>query len=137
MKLCMPTINEQGLAARLSPHFGSAPYYTVVESETGDAAVLVNGQAQHEHGHCDPTRGLQGQGIDAVVCRGLGRRALMVLDQLGIQVLMTEAWTVADALAAFRTGRLASFTLAAACQGGHHDPGHAHEHHHGHGYGHV
>ncbi len=35
MRLCIPTINERGLTARLSPHFGSAPYHTVIESDSG------------------------------------------------------------------------------------------------------
>jgi predicted Fe-Mo cluster-binding NifX family protein len=41
MRLCMPTADEHGLTARLSRHFGRAPYHTLVESGTGDVSVLV------------------------------------------------------------------------------------------------
>lgn len=123
MRLCMPTVNERGLTARLSPHFGSAPYQTLIDTDTREAAVLVNEHAQHEHGRCSPLKGLEGRAIDAVVCRGLGLRALGALNMAGIQVLVTERWTVADALEEFRKGRLAFMTPEAACEGGGHGHG--------------
>ncbi len=123
MKFCVPTIGEGGLSARLSPHFGSAPYFTLVESEGARVSVVTNERARHEHGRCDPARALQGLDIGAVVCRGLGRRALMALNESGIDVLVTECWTVEEALAAFRSGALVPLTQEAACQGGHHGHG--------------
>ncbi len=128
MRLCMPTINERGLTARLSPHFGSAPYHTFIESDTGEASVLVNEHARHEHGRCDPLKGLMGRGVDAVVCRGLGLRALSALNGAGIQVLVTDRWTVGDALEVFREGGLTSMSPEAACEGGGHSHGHGNGH---------
>ena len=69
--------------------------------------------------------------MGAVVCRGLGRRALSALNGAGIEVLVTEGWTVAEALDDFREGRLASMSWEAACEG----VGHGHGHGHDHGYG--
>ncbi len=117
MRLCIPTVDERGLDARLSPHFGSAPYHTLVESDTGRVSVLVNEHARHEHGHCQPAKGLEGHGIGAVVCRGLGRRALAALGGIGIEVLVTDAWTVAQALEAFRADALQPMDPDAACMG--------------------
>jgi predicted Fe-Mo cluster-binding NifX family protein len=34
MRLCIPTIDDAGLDAQLSAHFGSAPYYTIVDTES-------------------------------------------------------------------------------------------------------
>ncbi|MFP4624684.1 MAG: NifB/NifX family molybdenum-iron cluster-binding protein [Gemmatimonadota bacterium] len=133
----MPTVNEKGLEARLSPHFGSAPFFTVVDTETGEAAVIANGHAQHEHGHCMPARALEGQGIGAIVCRGLGRRALMKLKGQGMDVLVTEAWTVADALEAYRGGQAVPMTEQQACAGHGHGEGHGHGHGHSHSHGPV
>jgi predicted Fe-Mo cluster-binding NifX family protein len=115
----MPTVEGTGLGARLSGHFGSAPYFTVVESDTGRTQVIENAHARHEHGQCRPTRSLEGLGVEAVVCRGLGRRALSVLSGEGITVLVTEAATVAEAMKAFGAGRAIPLDEAHACQGGH------------------
>lgn len=124
MKLCMPTVNDAGLNARLSPHFGSAPWFTVVDSDTGEARAVANGPAQREHGRCTPARELAGQGISAVVCRGLGRGALLNLKGQGMDVLVTDAWSVEAALEAYRAGTLRPLTEEAACVGGHHGHGH-------------
>lgn len=126
MKLCIPSTNEAGLDARVSPHFGSAPWYTLVDTETGAVEPLANAHARHEHGQCQPTRGLEGLGIGAVVCRGLGGRALARLEAAGMAVFVTEAFTVGAAVEAFREGRVARMTAAEACQdhGGHHEHGH-------------
>lgn len=136
MKLCMPSTNEAGLEARVSPHFGSAPYFTLVDSETGVAEPIVNAHARHDHGHCQPTAGLEGRGIDAVVCRGLGGRALALLEGSGIAVYATDAFTVRAALEAFREGRVARMTPAQACGGHDHEHGHGRNHGHIHDHGH-
>lgn len=119
MRLCIPTVDGTGLEARLSGHFGSAPFFTVIDSETGRTEVIGNAHASHEHGHCRPTESLQGRGVETVVCRGLGRRALAVLRGEGITVLVTEANTVAEAVRAFEVGTLVPLDEAGACQGGH------------------
>lgn len=125
MRLCLPTTDDRRLTARLSPHFGSAPCFTVVDTASGSVEVVVNDHAAHEHGRCDPLKGLQGSDLDAVVCRGLGRRALMRLQGAGIPVLVTDAFTVADALAEFHAGTLRAMQEDEACAGGH---GHGHGH---------
>ncbi len=130
MKLCIPSTNEAGLDARVSPHFGSAPWFTLVEAETGVVTALENAHARHEHGQCQPTAGLEGQGIGAVVCRGLGGRALARLEAAGMMVFATDAFTVRAAVDAFRESRLVRMTPAQACQGHGHDHGHDHGHVH-------
>jgi predicted Fe-Mo cluster-binding NifX family protein len=132
MRLCIPTMNERGLEAPLSAHFGSAPYYTVVETETKKVQVAANPRAEHEHGHCEPVAGIADLAPDAVLCMGLGRRALDRLQAAGIQVFVARATQVAQAVSQFESGELSPFA-ADGCCGGH---GHDHQHGHGHGHGH-
>jgi predicted Fe-Mo cluster-binding NifX family protein len=139
MRLCIPTMNERGLEAPLSAHFGSAPYYTVVETETGKVEVAANPRAQHEHGHCEPVAGIADLSPDAVVCMGLGRRALDRLQTAGIQVFVARATQVSQAVLQFRSGELAPFTSDGTCSGGHghgHGAGHLHAHEQAHGQAH-
>ncbi|MGD2215276.1 MAG: NifB/NifX family molybdenum-iron cluster-binding protein [Gemmatimonadales bacterium] len=129
MRLCIPTDNDSGLAGRLSSHFGSAPYFTLVDSETGDVRVVTNLQAEHEPGACASAQALAGYDVGAVVCRGLGRRAFRRLRDMGLPVLVAEDVDVdaADALQAFRAGRLERLTSEAACHGGRGRGRHHHE----------
>jgi len=128
MRICLPTTDDRGLAARLSPHFGSAPCFTLLDTATGEVEVLGNDHAVHEHGHCNPAQGLEGRGLDAVVCRGLGRRALQRLQASGMHVLVTDAFTVADALAELEAGVFRLMQEEDACAGHGHDHGHEHGH---------
>jgi predicted Fe-Mo cluster-binding NifX family protein len=122
MRLCIPTTDDSGLRSRLSPHFGSAPYFTIVDTETNEGTVIVNDHAKHEHGRCDPVRSIADQSIDAAICRGLGRRALERLRGHGVSVMVTEAWTVSAALEAYRTGKLRPMQPDEACAGHRHQP---------------
>ena len=41
MKICMPTEGDKGISEKLYAHFGSAPYFTVVDTETGDVSEII------------------------------------------------------------------------------------------------
>jgi predicted Fe-Mo cluster-binding NifX family protein len=118
MRLCIPTADDHGRRGRLSDHFGSAPYFTIVDDASGTVDVIRNGHARHQPGHCDAAKALEGHGIDAVVCLGLGRRALEGLERAGIQVFVTAAADVDGAMEAFRAGRMTPLTAETACGGG-------------------
>ena len=120
MRLCLPTAHDRGRTAMLSDHFGSAPYFTFVDSESGSTDVIPNHHAEHAPGHCDAARSVAAHGVDAVVCRGLGRRALASLEAAGIPVFVAETDTVAGAVEAFAVGQLRRMNPQAACGGGHH-----------------
>jgi predicted Fe-Mo cluster-binding NifX family protein len=117
MKLCLPTA-DGGSAARLSDHFGSAPFFTLVDSETGATETIANPQHAHAPGSCDAARTVAAQDVEAVVCLGLGRRALASLEGAGIPVFVSGAATVQGAVDAFRAGRLPRLRVDAACGGG-------------------
>ena len=120
MRLCLPTVDDRGRDAVLSTHFGSAPYFTVVDSQTDEIEVVRNRHAQHAPGSCESARGLAGLDVHAVVCLGLGGRAHGGLLRAGIDVYVAEAGSVHDAVEAFRAGRLPPLRAEEACGGGHH-----------------
>ncbi len=128
MRLCIPTDDDRGLMGRLSAHFGSAPYFTLVESETGAVQVVANLHSQHAPGSCQAAEALRGYGVEAVVCRALGRRAFGHMRTLGLPVFVSEEAEASGALEAFRDGRLPRLTSESACHGG---QGHGrHDSHH-------
>jgi predicted Fe-Mo cluster-binding NifX family protein len=129
MKICIPTLDDRGLDARLSDHFGSAPFYTFVDSETGHLDVVANGHHGHEHTHGHPSGGCRALSritpdvCDAVVCRGMGRGAMSALAQSGIDLFLAEGETVSAIVGAARAGTLKRPAQGQVLCGGHHDPG--------------
>lgn len=106
MRLCIPTMDDGGLKAVPSDHFGSAPFFTLVDTDTERVELVRNADHHHEHGRCDPIRSLETEGIDLVVCQGMGRRAMTLLSEAGIPFFITWKPDVAAILVAHRERRL-------------------------------
>jgi Dinitrogenase iron-molybdenum cofactor len=54
MRIRIPITCDEGLDSLISSHFGSAPLFAVVDSESGVVRRLTNARAVHEHGACSP-----------------------------------------------------------------------------------
>ena len=54
MRICIPTKTDNGTKAQVSEHFGSAPYFTIYDSDTKTIETLDNSNQHHEHGTCNP-----------------------------------------------------------------------------------
>jgi predicted Fe-Mo cluster-binding NifX family protein len=117
MKIAFPVEKENGMDSELYGHFGSAPIFAVVDDASGALEAVDNGQHGHAHGQCQPTSGLSERSVQAVVCQGMGMRAVQKLNEIGIQVyLAADARTIGEALTAFKAGRLPLFQPGDACQ---------------------
>ncbi len=128
MRICIPTDGEEGLEAAVAGHLGRAPFLTLVDTETGEVAVLPS--APHGEGHCNPTGPLEGRRVDAILCSGVGRGAVVALEKAGIKVLVTQAQRVDEAVEALRSGAVRALSAGEACLGlGHHGEGGGHCNH--------
>ena len=114
-------------------HFGSAPFFTLVDIDGGHVEVIDNSSTSHQHGQCNPTSHLEGKQVDAVICRGMGRRAVSRLLASGIDVLVADGRTVGETVTAARENRLRRMAAEDACGGG--GQGHCNQHEPGQGHG--
>ena len=117
MKICIPTVGGKGLEEKISPHFGSAPTFTLVDLENSQVEVLVNDNQHHAHGTCHPLAALSGKAVDAVVCGGMGRRAVAGLNAGGVKAYLCAEGTVADVIRNFKAGAISELTQEGACAG--------------------
>ena len=131
MKICIPTIGENGLDNTIGEHFGRVPTYTIVDLDTNEVKVIPN-TSEHMGGQGYPPEIMAREGVNAMVCRGLGRRAIMMFEELGIDVYIGASGTVKDAIEAFKQDRLQKANINNACgQHAFRDENH-HEHNQGH-----
>ena len=129
VKICVPTDGNNGIEDTVSEHFGRAPTYTIIDLETNDVKVIPN-TSNHMGGQEHPPELLAREGVQAMICRGLGRRAIQLFQDLRIDVYIGATGQVKDAVEAFKQGILQKADINHAC-GQHafrHD--HQHEHHH-------
>jgi len=115
MKVCIPTMGNGGMEEQVGEHFGRVPTYTIVDTETGDLEVIDN-TSEHAGGTGYPPEIISKTGAEAMVCGGLGRRAIMMFQDLGIMVYVGAHGTVADSITMFKSGQLEAATDENACR---------------------
>jgi predicted Fe-Mo cluster-binding NifX family protein len=120
MQLCVPVLDDRGLESHVCAHFGSAPAFMVVDTDANACRLIVNNNAHHAHGMCQPLAALAGESVDGIIVGGIGMGALMKLQAAGISVYRSVHATVAEAVAAFRAGSLRPVGQDDACAA-HHD----------------
>ena len=118
MKICLPISKNLGLESPVHGHFGSAPGFLAVDTETLAAEAVLNANLGHEHGGCSPVKALAGYKPDAVLVAGLGAGALAGLRQMGVRVYLVPPGTAAEAVEQFKAGQLRELVDVATC-GGH------------------
>lgn len=115
MKLCIPVSQDLGLKSAISGHFGGAPLFVIIDTETGSLQSVKNQNEHHSHGMCHPLKSLAGHEIDAVVCVGIGAGALNKLNASGIKVFKSDGKTVEDLVGAFKNSSLSEFSPNTVC----------------------
>jgi len=130
MRVAIPVAEYCGLDSLVYGHFGSAPLFVMVDSETMSVEPLGNADLGHDHGQCSPMKALAGARPDVVVVGGIGSGAGAGLRQAGVRVFQALGGTVAEALASLQNGRLKELVGPGTCAG--HGEGSGCGHSHGH-----
>ena len=115
MKLCIPIETNDGLDSKLFDHFGSAAHFLVYDAEDNTFEIIDNSDKNHIHGMCHPLKVLESQVINAVVCRGMGARAVQKLNEGGIKAYKASGETVQEVVDKYEQGGLEEITVANAC----------------------
>jgi predicted Fe-Mo cluster-binding NifX family protein len=95
-------------------HFGRVPTYTIVNSDTNEVKTVPN-ISHHMGGQVDPPEIMLKEGVDVLVCSGLGRRAISAFDGYGIAVYIGASGKVREAVNAFKQGKLQKASASDAC----------------------
>jgi predicted Fe-Mo cluster-binding NifX family protein len=126
MKVFFPVAGNKGLASEVFGHFGSAPVFLLVDSESREVKEVVNRDLHHAHGACRPLRALDGEKADAIVVGGIGGGALMGLNRAGLKVFRAPAETVAACLDHMAGDPLQELSSDQVCGGHSHGGGCGH-----------
>ena len=108
MRITVSADDNSGLDSVVSPHFGRCPYYVLVDLE-GQEVKRVNGVANPYYNHHQ--RGqvpsfIRSQGADVMLTGGMGRRALGLFEQYGVEAVTGASGTVRHALEGYLGGKL-------------------------------
>jgi predicted Fe-Mo cluster-binding NifX family protein len=121
MNLWFPITEDKGLNSPVSAHFGSAPLFIIVDTDSGVCRSIPNRNLNHTHGMCQPLASLAGEQLDGIAVGGIGMGALGKLMAANLRVFITRELIVEKVVASFKAGTLQEATPAAACA--HHGSG--------------
>ena len=115
MKICIPTETGSGLKTAATAHFGSAPFFTIYDTDSKTCEIIDNSDREHMHGMCQPLSVLADKNIDIIICGGMGARAVEKLTEAGIKAYRASDGTAEDILSMLINGTLEEITFENAC----------------------
>ncbi len=100
MRIAISVDNDQGLESVVAHHFGRCPYYALVDvegDEIQDVQVLANPYYENHRPGAVPDF-IRQQDADVMLAGGMGRRAVTIFQQYGINARTGAAGTVRRAV---------------------------------------
>ena len=117
MIIAVPLETSERLESLICEHFGSAPFYAVCDTDSGKLQIVENSNRGHEHGQCSPIDVFSQNNIKAVLCKGIGARAIGRLKMLNIDVYVAGGLsTLSEALNAYKRGVMRKVEAQDTCQ---------------------
>lgn len=121
MTICIPVLEDRGMESIPHSHFGSAPRFLLFDPDSNELSSVDNGNADHQHGKCDPASALSATGASVVIVGGIGGRAVERLNAAGVRVYRALKGSAGENLDGFTGGLLEEISPEGACghAGGH------------------
>jgi predicted Fe-Mo cluster-binding NifX family protein len=113
VRIVIPVINEAGLDAQLSEHFGRTPYFAVVELD--EKKQVVNQKTVPNVGEHFGGSGRRADFIlelrpNVIITYGMGPRGISIYQDARVAVLRANANTVRQVIAAYIKNELEELT---------------------------
>jgi predicted Fe-Mo cluster-binding NifX family protein len=109
----VPVVDESGLNAQLSQHFGRAPFFAVVELSENSEIVnvkTVSNIGEHFGGSGQRADFILQLKPNAIITYGMGPRGLNIYQSVRVAVLRANANTVKEVIDAYKSDRLQELT---------------------------
>jgi predicted Fe-Mo cluster-binding NifX family protein len=108
VRIAVSADDNRGLDSVVSPHFGRCPYYVLVDVEDAEVkeitAVANPYYEQHQRGQVPGF--IHSQGAEVMLTGGMGRRALGLFEQYGVEAVTGAYGTVRRALEGYLGGQV-------------------------------
>ena len=112
-RLVVPVVDESGLNAMLSEHFGRAPYFAVIDLDENGIILsqkTVSNVSEHFGGTGRPPDRILQFRPNALITYGMGPRALRIFQDARVAVLRANTSTVKGVIAAYNNDELEELT---------------------------
>ncbi len=115
MRLCIPSESTGGLEDQVGYHFGRVENYTIYDDASNKVEVIEN-TSSHRGGTKLPAELLREYNVDVMICGGIGRRAIQLFEQYGVEIYIGAQGIIKEAIEQFKQDKLKMATNKDACQ---------------------
>lgn len=119
MKVAIPSMGDSGLDETISAHFGRCKTFALYDEEA-DKLNFIPNNSKHMGGEGNPPEILNEEDVDVLLCTNLGRKAVDLFEELGIEVYCGATGTVEDAIEEWENDELDEASMDNACAEGNH-----------------
>lgn len=111
MKICIPVEISQGTEDSLHGHFYSAPRFIFYDTETEVSKSLENPYVKDDYKFHRSLKPLHDDSVKATIVGGVGRCALMKLNQSGVKVFRANGQSLEENINALAKGELTELKM--------------------------
>lgn len=113
MRIVIPVVDESGLDAQISEHFGRTPFFAVVdldrEGEIAEQKTVPNA-GEHFGGGGRRSDFILGLKPNVIIAYGMGPRGIGIFQSEQVAVLKANSHRVKDVIMAYKGGKLVELT---------------------------
>lgn len=111
MKIAVTAENNNGFESRVNRHFGRAPYFAVVDTETDNVELIKNEAAKASGGSgVSAAQLIADRGVEVLISGSVGPKAYTALSSGNIEMYIIQQGTVREAVDNFQGGKLSQLT---------------------------
>ncbi len=108
-RIVLPVVEDKGLASQLADHFGHAPYFLIVDVDEEGKIIserIICNSGEHFGGRGHAHDSILEFKPDYLVVLKMGPCGLNTMKSAGVEVLRTDTDRAAEAIDAFKKGKL-------------------------------
>ena len=119
MRIAVSAEDSRGLESVVSPHFGRCPCYVLADVEGGQVKEVrvVENPYYDRHVPGQVPAFIHSQGVEVMLTGGMGRRAIALFEEYGIEAATGAQGTVRRAVESYLGGQLRGVTPCRESQG--------------------
>jgi predicted Fe-Mo cluster-binding NifX family protein len=107
-KICIPTLEKNGLNSNISLHFGKTPYFAFLKEKNGEIEDIIFSESggKHNGGSLTPAEIILDFDANILICGNLGSKAVNMLQQNNVKVFSGASGTVQEVFEQWMHGKL-------------------------------
>lgn len=107
-KICIPTMEKNGLNSNISLHFGKTPYFAFLKEKNGEIEDIsfVESMGKHIGGSLTPAEIILNSDANILICGNLGSKAVNMLQQNNVKVFSGANGSIKEIFEQWKNGKL-------------------------------